>query len=93
LVIAGRALISRAAEEGVEEGVEEGAGRPVVVAEGGLCAAAAPAGLPLTVAWERLLVAVAAKGLDAVVSGLQEDLVPLECDVVSHNCDLDVRAR
>ena len=70
----------------------DGAGRPVVVAEGGLCAAAAPTGLPLTVAWERLLVAVAAKGLDAVVSGPQEDLVPLECDVVSHNCDLAVPA-
>ena len=66
----------------------DGAGRPVVVAEGGLCAAAAPAGLPLTVAWERLLVVVA-----AVVSGLQVDLVPPGCDVVSHNCDLDVRAR
>ena len=93
MVPAGRALISRAAEEGVEEGVEEGAGRPVVVAEGGLCAAAAPAGLPLTVAWERLLVVVATKGLDAVVSGLQVDLVPLERDVASHNFDLAVQAR
>ena len=85
-------MISRAAEEGVEEGVEEGAGRPVVVAEGGLCAAAAPARLPLTVAWKRLLAVVAAKGLNAVVSGLQEDLVPLECDVVAHNCNLAARA-
>ena len=47
----------------------------------------------MPVTWERLLVVVAAKGLDAVVSRLQVDLVPLVCDVVPHNRDLDVQAR